>query len=50
MSYFIFYIQIYTKGEYHMLEIHDLTKKFHQHTVLDHLNMIVHKGDLIYIH
>lgn len=33
-----------------MLEIHDLTKSFHQHIVLNHLNLKIQKGDLIYIH
>lgn len=33
-----------------MLDIHNLTKSFHQHTVLDHLNLEIQKGDLIYIH
>lgn len=33
-----------------MLEIHDLTKTFHHKIVLNHLNLMVNDGDLIYIH
>lgn len=33
-----------------MLQIHNLTKSFHQNEVLKHLDFNVEKGDLIYIH
>ncbi len=33
-----------------MLQIHNLTKSFHQNEVLKHLDFHVEKGDLIYIH
>ena len=33
-----------------MLEIHDLSKSFHQHLVLDHLNLKIQTGQLVYIH
>lgn len=33
-----------------MLQITDLSKVFHKTIVLNHLNLTIHKGDLIYIH
>lgn len=33
-----------------MLEIQNLSKQFHQTTVLNHLNLKINQGDLIYIH
>lgn len=33
-----------------MLNIHNLSKSFHKHCVLDHLDFLVQEGDLIYIH
>lgn len=33
-----------------MLQITDLSKIFHKTIVLNHLNLTIHKGDLIYIH